>query len=214
MTKDNAPACEHCGDPVPVRQGPRRFCKKECRVAASRWCRFPPCENTARRTGLCLGHADQHDAGQELTLLRYDKGVRRYGAASRRDDEGRKECGCCRQWLPITEFQSHANTADRLAFRCRSCTREYLISRKFNIPVEQYRAMLAAQNGCCAICKEPPRDGGRELAVDHDHSCCPSQESCGKCVRALLCGPCNAALGLMRDSADLLLEAAAYLKSF
>lgn len=140
--------------------------------------------------------------------------MRRYGAASKRDAEGRKECGTCRQWLPIEEFQNHANTADRLAFRCRTCMREYLISRKFNVPVERYREMLAAQNGCCAICEKPPRDGGRELAVDHDHSCCPGQESCGKCVRALLCGPCNSAIGLLGESVDVLLAAAAYLKSF
>jgi hypothetical protein len=64
-----------------------------------------------------------------------------------------------------------------------------------------YDAMLAAQNGVCAVHLGPdPR--GVKLAIDHNHSCCPAERSCPRCRRGLLCVHCNRAVGLLGDSAD------------
>lgn len=77
----------------------------------------------------------------------------------------------------------------------------YWLRFKFNITLDQYQEMLEAQGGVCAICKQPEsvqKDGSvRALAVDHDHSCCPGDRSCGRCVRALLCNLCNHAVGII-----------------
>lgn len=82
---------------------------------------------------------------------------------------------------------------------------------KYNhgLTMSEYDALLAAQAGCCAICGRKP--DGKKLHVDHDHACCPGKRSCGDCVRGLLCGPCNTAVGLLQDDPDVLLSAAAYL---
>ena len=83
--------------------------------------------------------------------------------------------------------------------------------RLFGIDRTRYDSMLAAQGGGCAICGGPNR-GGRMLAVDHDHSCCPGERTCGKCVRGLLCDSCNHAIGKFRDDPELLIKAAHYLR--
>ena len=73
--------------------------------------------------------------------------------------------------------------------------------------MEQYTALRLAQADRCGACKEPLRFGEtRAVTVDHDPRCCQYETlssgrkkgvpiSCGKCVRALLCSPCNRAIG-------------------
>lgn len=74
----------------------------------------------------------------------------------------------------------------------------------YNMTLEEYDALLLAQNGVCAICENPPEK--RSLSVDHNHVT-------GQ-VRALLCDLCNVALGNMRDRPDLLRKAADYLEKW
>ena len=47
--------------------------------------------------------------------------------------------------------------------------------------------------------------------VDHDHSCCSKRETCGKCVRGILCASCNKALGLLKESPIVLQAALEYI---
>jgi hypothetical protein len=35
---------------------------------------------------------------------------------------------------------------------------------------------------------------GQMRHIDHDHDCCPGSYTCGKCVRGVLCAPCNRTL--------------------
>lgn len=85
------------------------------------------------------------------------------------------------------------------------------LRRSYNISLETYNEMLAAQNGVCTICGAVC-PSGHNLAVDHDRSCCPGDKSCGKCVRELLCGTCNPMLGYAQDSVERLRSAIAYLE--
>lgn len=71
------------------------------------------------------------------------------------------------------------------------------------------KEMEVAQGGACAICRAP--FDGSTPCVDHDHACCPSGSSCGRCVRGLLCSPCNKGLGNFADDPDRLMAAVAYL---
>lgn len=81
---------------------------------------------------------------------------------------------------------------------------------QYNLQVP-YLEMYKEQSGLCAICRRPDATKGRALSVDHDHSCCPSGTSCGTCVRELLCGHCNKALGLVADSKETLQAMINYL---
>jgi hypothetical protein len=93
------------------------------------------------------------------------------------------------------------------------------LRRMYNISLEQYSTMLAAQGGCCAICEqsETALDAHgmvKDLSVDHDHACCPGKTSCGRCIRGLLCHRHNLAIGLLGDSRALLAAADTYLRRY
>jgi hypothetical protein len=75
----------------------------------------------------------------------------------------------------------------------------------YGITLEQYEAMVAAQEDCCAICGNPPSDK-RKLAVDHNHDT--------GAVRGLLCTTCNVGIGALKDDLRLLRAAVNYLEGF
>ena len=80
---------------------------------------------------------------------------------------------------------------------------------RFGISAVDYKRLMAAQGGCCAICGSrnsisDGRGGSRRLAVDHCHAT-------GR-IRGLLCHSCNAAIGLMRDDPDRIARAAEYVR--
>lgn len=94
----------------------------------------------------------------------------------------------------------------------RESNRAHKLKSRYGITVAQYDALLSAQDGKCAICEATACKSGRAFAVDHDHACCPGRESCGACVRGLLCANCNRAIGMFNDSPERLEVAAAYLR--
>ena len=111
--------------------------------------------------------------------------------------------------MGVRPYSEHKNWRERNPERWAAITRRNSLMRRYGISPEQYEVLHEAQDGVCAICKEPEtaRYQGtlRRLSVDHCH------ES-GK-VRGLLCGRCNQSIGRMRDSPALLEEAARYLRN-
>lgn len=65
----------------------------------------------------------------------------------------------------------------------------------------------------CRICgtEDPGLHGWN---IDHDHRCCGygNRKGCSKCIRGLLCGNCNLALGLFQDNPEILRKAIDYLE--
>lgn len=85
--------------------------------------------------------------------------------------------------------------------KIREYARKYAL-KKYGLTPEQFRHMLQAQNGCCAICKKPPKPG-RKLCVDHHHGTSKT--------RSLLCVACNAGIGNFREEPRLMMAAIDYL---
>lgn len=81
----------------------------------------------------------------------------------------------------------------------------------FGLPPGGYDKLLEAQDGACGGCGKVPGPKARRMAVDHDHTCCPGKESCGQCVRGLLCWHCNDTLATFRDDEYGLRRLADYL---
>lgn len=65
---------------------------------------------------------------------------------------------------------------------------------KFNygITLEDYNEMFEEQNGCCKICNKHQTEFKISLHVDHSHET--------GIIRGLLCGPCNQALGMLKEN--------------
>lgn len=95
--------------------------------------------------------------------------------------------------------REYANRPERVAQRRRFKLAQY------GLTPEEYDEMLVKQCGLCAICGEPEAIAGRSLSVDH----CHRTDS----IRSLLCFQCNVLLGNSKDSPELLIKAAAYLRA-
>jgi len=98
---------------------------------------------------------------------------------------------------------------------CRLCVKERFdnwyvkngIKRsleKYGITQEQYDSLYMSQRGRCAICHTDDFGRNARPSIDHDHIT--------GAVRGILCSNCNTAIGLFRDSVDVLESAINYLK--
>lgn len=167
-------------------------------------CGFAGCGRKHFSGSLCRAHHKQRLAGKPLTEVRQwtDRKIKRA--------DGLRPCTRCGGVLPLSDFPLCANVSDGLSSYCRGCTAIANRATKYGLTPEKFKELLSAQNNSCALCQ---RGGiaGRDLCVDHDHECCPGNRSCGKCVRGLLCAPCNTGIGQLGDNPQRLRDAADYL---
>lgn len=90
------------------------------------------------------------------------------------------------------------------------CRKHLRVAKQYNLTKAQAQDLFREFK--CSVCGTED-SGKRDFHIDHDHSCCDRPGSCGKCVRGLLCGWCNRAMGSARDNPDLLRKMANYLES-
>jgi hypothetical protein len=89
--------------------------------------------------------------------------------------------------------------------------RDYNLRVRYLITIDEFNKM--AKNGC-EICGNKPKE--RALHMDHDHNCCTTEFTCGKCVRGIVCSRCNTVIGkyeqgLIRPDNPLLHKVANYV---
>ena len=101
------------------------------------------------------------------------------------------------------EKQRHRYANDK-DFRMKKREEGWL--RLYKITKEDYYSLYEQQKGCCAICYHTLEELGIEFFnIDHCHKT--------GSVRGLLCQPCNFLLGIAKDDAAILSQAAVYLKN-
>jgi hypothetical protein len=126
-----------------------------------------------------------------------------------------KWCPSCTAFRGVEEFGRNRTTHDGLTGYCKPChneigrlnrerhhgsTREYHLRRRYGIGVVEFDAMVEAQGGVCALCRDRKPEH-----VDHDHLT--------KQIRGVLCSCCNQGLGNFRDSIASLKAAIDYLET-
>ncbi|WP_369124169.1 endonuclease VII domain-containing protein [Streptomyces sp. ActVer] len=175
---------------------------------SSRTCSIDGCDIKAAGHGMCRTHwARKWRSGSPGSAY-----IKHLTDPAARNEAGEKRCPSCETWRPLSDYTKCASTSDGLYKRCKICTRAATLWKSYGLTLEAYDALLAGQGGGCSICSAPPNTA-YSLHVDHDHSCCSAgKSSCGKCVRGLLCSPCNTALGLLTDDPIRFRAAADYLE--
>ena len=76
-------------------------------------------------------------------------------------------------------------------------SRSRYLRQTYGLTSVEYDELSQHQGGLCALCRED--NHGRKLHVDHDHV--------RNTVRGLLCSNCNTALGLFKESPEVLQRA-------
>lgn len=143
----------------------------------NRTCAVPECAAPFYALSLCKRHYYRErrhgDPRAFVQAHHYD----------RHDKDGNRWCSRHRKWLPSSCFGGRKSW-------CRVCLR----FSRYGITPEQYEALRQVDGGRCRICRMR-----QATVVDHDHACCPGRQTCGRCVRGLLCRQCNAALGVLTE---------------
>ena len=145
-----------------------------------------------------------------------------------------KTCSKCKVEKPLEDFHKGATTTI-----CKECKRLYDVEyrpvwnkkpysritrykshlkKRYSITLEDLILIYESQGGGCAICNKalphPADEQGDkwQTNIDHDHNCCPTATTCGKCVRGMLCRDCNLMLGHAKDNLNTLKKAVEYLQ--
>jgi Recombination endonuclease VII len=84
------------------------------------------------------------------------------------------------------------------------------VAKTYGVDKTFYDMLYEFQGGRCALCRRAT-GASKRLANDHDHKCCPGPVICGKCLRGLLCGPCNETIGRWSDDPEIFLRGFRYL---
>jgi hypothetical protein len=196
-------------------------CKDRCSPHYSKWrrlqlklnpakpeCKVEGCYLKEDCRGFCTTHYNQVRRGK-VPYAFAQRG--KLSANERHPEPGKQLCTKCDRILPIDQFFERGEGIEgKTRAHCRKCN----ILRRMGITSKEYYAILESQNGHCAICSATESNNGRELVVDHDHGCCGPKKACKNCIRALLCDPCNTAIGMLKDNSALAKRAADYLERF
>lgn len=142
-----------------------------------------------------------------------------------------KTCSHCKKSKPTTSFWKNRSTVDGFQAFCKEChgasvnkghkkigMRARNLKIRYRLTKDDYLKKVEEQKGKCAICgtDTPPKNDPDSWHVDHDHSCCPGEKSCGFCVRGLLCSGCNFRLGILESESGALWvkNVSRYLKKY
>ena len=123
-----------------------------------------------------------------------------------------KTCRTCGEEKELAEFKVQSRHKGKLYHHadCRPCSANVNRAKRYGISVEDVESLLEESGHCCMICGvhadsiSHSRSKHSKLYIDHNHET--------NTVRGVLCGNCNAGIGMLQDSPDILNKAILYLQ--
>ena len=171
----------------------------------SRWNPMPPEERKARMKARQAEYRARPEVKARIKARRAEYYARPENKARIRARQA--------EYFARPEVKAQIN-AQRKAYWAEYCTRPEVKARRraymleyygqeensarrkanvYGLAVEEHQALLAA--GCMAkVLRSGDRCSG-PINIDHNHSCCAGNRSCGRCVRGALCSKHNTSLG-------------------
>lgn len=201
----NTGSCERCTASLVGMRVDARYCSKRCRMLSTK-------RRLKVNAGKFIGGATrnclecQKPFPAKFARNTYCSEVCGRAAYKRQSRTGtlKRNCTIC-----STEFTPNSSVHWLCSKACISVRqRHQRLATRYGLTADAFEDLLHRQRGGCAICETRESD---RWAVDHDHACCDGDSTCGKCIRGILCFPCNQALGLLRDSPENLKRALSYL---
>lgn len=174
-------------------KGQKQKCTMHYRIETYGYCQDEFCRNPANSTdNYCQACRSR---------IKLNKTRLRHGDYFNNEIE--KWCFRCKTVKPRVEFHNNGGSNDGIARACKLCVNE--TSKKYEKPykrhsikLEDFEKMISNQNNSCLICKRIFTEE-LKIVIDHDHNCCNSNRSCGRCIRGLLCSHCNKIEGFLRS---------------
>lgn len=143
-----------------------------------------------------------------------DKSIEAFARKTSAKDGRQSRCRACTAIRDAKRYADPTHRARKLASAARYAqgnperVKANALWTRYRLRTEDYDALLASQDGHCAICPAT-----EDLVVDHNHECCQGWKSCGECVRGILCSDCNHMIGKAHDTPSRLRDAATYLET-
>jgi hypothetical protein len=197
---DGSKRCRDCGDVKPVTEFWRNAASPDGRALYCIIC-------FRRRNG----------ESADRRAIRAGQSRRPHKQPAEPVPDGFKFCPSCETVLALDSFVRNRSTSTGYGSYCRACqnakatasrdrlygsARHYHLRRRYGIGADEAAALLAAQDGLCAVCQRALSVD--QCHVDHDHD---SGE-----VWGILCFNCNGGLGQFHDEPLTLRRAAEYLE--
>lgn len=168
----------------------RGFCKNHYRSlyyknrpSPTRRCSVENCDRPHHARDLCEKHYLRHNAGVTSPEVENNRYSGRGCFIEGCPNSAGGRTGLCK---------SHGNWAGKYKFS----------------PLQAIQILNSGYS--CAICDQ--KIGRFSINIDHDHSCCPGQSTCGNCIRGFLCRACNRAIGSFSENRENVRRALAYLE--
>lgn len=219
--------CVACGAAFKSKLGPgrpRKYCSAECRAAAGHYHVVRDGYTPPRAMVECVECFSEFMGDPRVSrycslecrnAAAYARRLERHGVSCTTCGEmtlpgpGSLDYPICRECRNQVCSSCGTQLESPRAGACNDCKR----AQRHGLAPGSLNLLLQTQLGRCGICQtEDP--GSRGWVIDHDHSCCSSDRSCGQCVRGILCNMCNTALGMMGDDVRGVKRALDYLSRY